>query len=117
MKQLITVLTIIVIIMLWLNYIKNNFNYNFMWHINITDWCENTRKHEVSHTIYKNLSKEDKISYLYKINSGEFLWETYWSFISKELIRVDNIYNMQIFFNKTKLQQELFAYYIQMKIN
>lgn len=115
MKQLITVLTIIVIIMLWLNYIKNNFNYNLFGYINIVDWCEDTLQHEVSHSIYKNLSKEDKISYLYKINSEEFLWETYWTFISKELIRIDNIYNLQIFFNKNKLQEELFAYYIQMK--
>lgn len=117
MKTLINVLIILVIIMLWLNYIKNNFNYNFAWHINVLYWIDNTRKHEVAHSIYKNLNEKDKINYLYKINSEEFLWETYWSFISRELIRVDYIYNFQTLFNKNKLQEELFAYYVQMKIN
>ena len=115
MKKTIIFLILIIVVMIWFIKFKETYNYNLFWYINIVDDCENTRKHEISHDIYKHLTEKEKIRFLYNINLEEFLWETYWSYISRELIRKDNLYNFQILLNKNKLQEELFAYYIQMK--
>lgn len=115
MKEIIKILILILITMIGIVKINENFNYNLFGHINVSDWSINTLKHETAHSIYKNLSKEDKLFYKDKMFKEEFLWETYWSYILRELILIDKIYRFQNLINKNKIDEELFAYYVQMK--
>lgn len=83
---------------------------------NIADGQANTLKHESMHLIWYNLTPEQRIREIEYIKKQDFLGKNAYEYIVSDIIWDDLIYNFQKLFRPEVIDEEVFAYYWQMRL-